>query len=57
MYVEPERRDLSSIPPQATRWPECQVFRGSELQLRHKAQAFNRASAPEEQILAFLRST
>jgi len=32
------------------------VFRGSELQLRHKVQAFNRALAPEEQILAFFRS-
>jgi uncharacterized protein GlcG (DUF336 family) len=32
------------------------VFRGSELQLRHKVQAFNRALAPEKQILAFSRS-
>jgi hypothetical protein len=32
------------------------VFRGSELQLRHKVRAFNRALAPEERILSFFRT-
>jgi hypothetical protein len=30
VYVEPERRDLSSIPPQATRCLKCLVRRVSQ---------------------------
>jgi hypothetical protein len=32
------------------------VFRGSQRELRHKVRGFNRALAPEKQILAFFRS-
>jgi hypothetical protein len=41
MFVEPERRDLSSIPPQSKRWPKALRFQGVVgLQLPIKSERF-----------------